>query len=101
MKKQTVAAQPEISHERGARRVKKWIIATALLGLMLIGSISSVIPFLAGHSLHDHFDSVGKYLVYMSMGTLLVFLWVGGMTFASWYYLRKLDENRRRFSTKK
>ncbi len=61
-------------------RMRKWIIATALMAAILGGSTCSVIPFLAGHGLHAKFDSVGKYLVYLSMVTWIAFLWVGANT---------------------
>jgi len=63
---------PSIADKKKYTRL--WRKRTLYSGTALFLSSASVYPFLAGHSLHGHWDSIGKYLVLMSMGLLFVFL---------------------------
>jgi len=75
------------------RSIKKWGFATALAGVGLLGSTCSVIPFLAGHALHSEFNSIGKYLVYLSMVIWVAFLWLAANTFIVWYSANRRKRN--------
>jgi len=63
---------PSIADKKKYTRL--WRKRTLYSGTALFLSSASVYPFLAGHSLHGHWDSIGKYLVLMSMGLLFVLL---------------------------
>jgi hypothetical protein len=47
---------------------KRAIVAT--VGLFL--SCGSVVPFVSGQLLHSHWESIGKYLVFLSMALILI-----------------------------
>jgi hypothetical protein len=55
-------------------------------------SCASVSPFLEGHSLHTHWESFGKYLVLLSMGLLLVFVFYVGRAFNAWLFVRDVEK---------
>lgn len=53
-------------------------------------SCASVSPFLYGHPLHAYWESIGKYLVLLSMALLIPFVICVGIAINSWFILRKL-----------
>jgi hypothetical protein len=55
-------------------------------------SCAFVYPFLYGHSLHPYWESFGKYLVLLSMGLLLPFVYCAALTWVAWKLLRDLEE---------
>jgi len=55
-------------------------------------SCTAVSLFLYGHPLHAYWDSIGKYLVYLSMFLLLPFVASVGIAINSWVYLRSLQK---------
>ena len=63
--------------------------ATAALAI----NILCIVPFLAGHRLHNHWD-IAKYLVFTAMGFFLWFVMRVGLVWASWQTAR---ETRREF----
>jgi hypothetical protein len=65
-------------------RRKQAVYATAAFFL----SCASVSPFLEGHSL----ESFGKYLVLLSMGLLLVFIFYVGRAFNAWLFVRDVEK---------
>lgn len=93
----TAANHSDGSDDDGALRVdearkylNRWRNRTIVLGVALAISISSVVPFLAGHSLHMHADTIGKYLIYLSMCLLTLFMGAAALTYNRWWYWRKL-----------
>lgn len=62
--------------------------------LIFVLGCASVYPFLAGHSLHHHWNSIGKYLVLVSMGLLVVFVYACGMWYSAWQALREVEKER-------
>jgi hypothetical protein len=68
------------------QRLRKWKRGTAWLGIALIVSVGLIVPFSAGHSLHQHAGGVGKFLVYLSMCLLSVFMYAGATTYNLWSY---------------
>jgi hypothetical protein len=62
---------PSIADKKKYARL--WRKRTLYSGVALFLSSASVYPFLAGHSLHGYWESIGKYLVLLSMGLLPVF----------------------------
>ena len=69
-------------------RRKQAAYATAAFFL----SCASVSPFLEGHSLHTHWESSGKYLVLLSMGLLLAFIFFMGRAFNAWLFVRDVEK---------
>jgi hypothetical protein len=57
-------------------------------------SCASVYPFLYGHSLYAYWNSVGKYLVMLSMALLIPFVICVGVTINSWFFLRTVMKVR-------
>ena len=55
-------------------------------------SCAAVYPFLKGHVLHSHWESIGKYLVLLSMFLLLPFIICTGMAINSRIYRRNLGK---------
>jgi O-antigen/teichoic acid export membrane protein len=49
------------------RQLRKWVLATALLGIALTATCGGLVPFLAGHSLHQHWDAIGKKVLLLAM----------------------------------
>jgi membrane protease YdiL (CAAX protease family) len=70
----------------------KWRCFAITVGIALFGSMASVVPFLAGHSLHRRFETVGKYLIYVSMGLLPLFIGAGALTYNFWRYFQSLQK---------
>jgi hypothetical protein len=68
--------------------VDRWRRRTIILGVSLFVNIASIVPFLAGHSLHGHFDRVGKPLLILSMCLLVMFVFSAAQTFNFWTYLQ-------------
>ena len=69
------------------RRWKRWM---TVLGIALLVSVVSVIPFLEGYFLHRYFEAVGKYLIYASMCLLTLFVGAAALTYNFWLYWRNL-----------
>ena len=62
--------------------------------LALLLSCASVYPFLVGHSLHAHWNSIGTYVLLLSMGFLLVFVYTCGMWYSAWQALRDMEKEQ-------
>ncbi len=90
--------QSEEVETRIDRRLRKWTYATIILGSALSIAIASTVPFLYGHSLHDHWESVGKRVLALSMGLFLVFVWTAGITFAMWEYSRDMKRINKKYA---
>jgi hypothetical protein len=74
------------------QKLRNWKRATIYLGVALFASVASVVPFLAGHSLHDHWDSIGKNMVLLSMILLPAFCFAAGTAYNMWSYLRSIQK---------
>jgi hypothetical protein len=74
-------------------RLRACAVGAMRAGAALAINILCIVPFLAGHRLHNHWD-IGKYLVLTAMGLFLWFVTKGGLVWASWQSAR---ETRREF----
>jgi hypothetical protein len=92
------AWQADEQEARIGLRLRKWKLGTAWVGIALAASIISVVPFSKGYPLHEHAESVGKFLVYLSMILLTAFVWAGATTYNFWRYLRDTKETHRKFA---
>jgi hypothetical protein len=75
-------------------QMKRWGQATIILGVALVVSVTMVIPFLDGHPLHEHFGTIGKYLIYLSMGLLPALVGCAALTYNFWSYWRRISSKR-------
>jgi hypothetical protein len=82
-------------------KLQRWRFAALLSGVCLIASVVAVVPFLAGHALHERWDPVGKNLVLLSGGLFLIFMFTGGITYTIWDYLRKMRVINRKYGPPK
>jgi hypothetical protein len=57
-------------------------------------SCGLIYPFLYGHSLHEYWQSFGKYLIFVSMAALLVFVYCTGMFWNAWQALRDAEKGQ-------
>ena|ERR1051326_3755500 len=76
--------------QNAEERLRLWRQRSVLSGLALLLSCLSVSMFLTGHSLHAYWESLGQYLVYLSMGLLVVFLYCTLLLWGAWSALRDL-----------
>ena len=72
-------------------RVRLCTKRTVYSAIGLFMSCASVVPFLAGHSLHTHWEPIGRLLVYLSLGLVVVFVYCAGLLWGACNALRKLD----------
>ena len=104
MKDKSVETQqklPEDEEDRETQKevkenVKKWGRAACYLGLALVVSVGSVVPFLDGNPLHCLWNTFGVGLVVASMGLLLASLYAVATTLNLWLYganRRKIDRD--------
>jgi hypothetical protein len=66
------------------KQKKRALIATAAF----IASCVGVAPFLAGNPLHSYWETVGKYILLLSMGLLIPFVVCVGWAWSAWVYVR-------------
>lgn len=57
-------------HE-AARTTQLWNRRALIATVAFVGSCGAVYPFLEGHALHDHWETVGKYLLLVAMALLV------------------------------
>jgi hypothetical protein len=72
------------------RQASTWKRRATFLGLALMVSVTLVIPFLEGHSLHSHFATAGTALVMTSMFLLASFMYAVGTAYNLRAYHRAL-----------
>jgi pilus assembly protein TadC len=92
------ARENEENEARTALKLKKFRLASMLSGGLLFFVILSVVPFLAGHSLHYRWETIGKYLVMLAMGLLPVFMFTAGMTYGLWRYARAMKAIHKKYA---
>jgi hypothetical protein len=73
-------------------RIGFWKRRSIYTGIALFLSCASVAPFLYGHPLHAYWTSFGKYLVLLSMGLLVVFVYCVGLLWSAWMALRDVTK---------
>ena len=92
------ARQDQELEGRIEQRLQKWKRGTIWLGVALVSSIATVIPFLYGYPLHARWDTVGKKLLLLAMFLLPVFLYAAATTFNFWSYLRNIKKIHKTFA---
>ena len=89
---------PADTAQEARRLLNRWQRRAIVLGTALFVSAASVVPFLEGHSLHEYADRIGKYLIYLSMCLLPLFVFCAAQTYNFWIYLRDLKKEYKRGS---
>jgi hypothetical protein len=84
------ARENEEQERQIARQQRKWVLATALLGVGFTATCAGLVPFLAGHSLHQQWDTIGKKLLLLTMALYLSFVLVATNCLIQWNYLRSI-----------
>jgi hypothetical protein len=92
------ARQDEENEARAERQLRNWKRATTLLGILLVASIVALVPFLAGHFLHSHWEKIGKKILLFSMGVDAAFVYTAGHTWVFWYGLRELRKIHKKYA---
>jgi hypothetical protein len=60
----------------------------------LVLTCALIYPFLAGHPLHAHWESFGKYLIFVAMALLIVFVLCTGFFYSAWQALRDVEKGQ-------
>jgi hypothetical protein len=75
-------------------RIGLWRKRSIYSTVALLLSCASVYPFLEGHTLHQHWESLGKYLIFVSMALLVVWVYCAGLWWSAWQALRDVEKGR-------
>lgn len=81
--------------QNARENLRIWRKRTASSALVLFLGCASVYPFLSGHALHAYAATFGKYLIFASMGLLVVFTYCGAMLLGAWTLLREVKRDAR------
>jgi hypothetical protein len=92
------ARQDEDSEIRAKQQLRNWKRSTTLLGILLLASVGALVPFLAGHALHSHWEKIGKKVLLLSMGLFGAFVYTAGHTWIYWYGLRELRKIHKKYA---
>lgn len=82
----------EAARQQAQRLVQLWDKRALFATVAFVLSCAAVYPFLAGHVLHNHWDSFGKYLVLLSMVLLIPFVICVGIAVNTRMYRRSLGK---------
>jgi hypothetical protein len=83
------------------RQLRKWVLATALLGAAFTATCAGLVPFLAGHSLHQQWDTIGKNLLLLAMAFYFSFVLVTTNCLIQWNYLRSIRKIHAKYAPPK
>jgi hypothetical protein len=86
--------------EIGQKKIKVRRRRAALSAIALAISVALVYPFLKGHMLHQYWDSIGQYLLTVSLVLFLLSVLCAGMLYSAWQALRDVEkyvENTKHF----
>jgi nicotinamide riboside transporter PnuC len=78
--------------------VKKWKRATVCIGVFFLTTCAAVVPFLAGHSFHRLWDSVGKNVLVLAMVLFVAFVYVCAHYVIFWNYLKNVRKANQKFA---
>ena len=67
---------------------RRWIFSAIALFL----SCACVTLFLYGHLFHKYWEVFGKYLVLISMGLLLPFVYCASLSWGAWVVVRDIEK---------
>ena len=84
--------------QRIERTFKKWRLATLALGFAFAATCTALVPFLAGHSYHFQWDSIGKKILVLAMSLFVSFVLVTASCLIEWNYLRSIRKIHRKYA---
>ena len=93
--------ESKLDDEREAkaeRKLRRWNLATAIIGGALLLAIIAVVPFLAGQPLHNWWETIGKRILLVAMGLYGVFVYTVAHTIIFWYYLRGMRKIHKKYA---
>jgi hypothetical protein len=76
------------------QRIVRWRRLAIYSTVAFLLSCAGIYPFLKGHSLHEHWESLGKYLVLLSTALLVVFVLCTGFLWSAWQALRDVEKGQ-------
>jgi hypothetical protein len=82
----------EAAKEQARQLAKLWNRRAAFATIAFVASCAVVYPFLAGHALHRYWDSLGKYLLLLTMALLVPFVMCVGIAINTRMYHRSLGK---------
>lgn len=92
------AREDEEQERQIGSQVRKWKLRAALVGFAFMAACAGVVPFLAGHSLHNQWDAIGKKILLVAMGLFLPFLLVTMRWLIEWSYFRNIKKIDMRYA---
>ena len=89
-------SEEEIAEVRriARKRIALWRWRALYSTVAFFLSCAFVYPFLKGHSLHEYWGSFGKYLIFVSMALLLVFVYCTGLFWSARQALRDVEKGQ-------
>ena len=70
--------------------LRRWIRRAGYTAGAFVPCCLAVVPFLAGHSLHRSWESLGKFFVLLAMALLIPTVVCVGIAINTWWYARSL-----------
>jgi uncharacterized membrane protein len=77
-----------------AEQIAVWRRRSLYSTAALFLTCAFIYPFLAGHPLHAHWESFGKYLIFVAMALLIVFVLCTGFFYSAWQALRDVEKGQ-------
>ena len=80
------------------QRLHNWKRRTMWLGVALALCIGVIALFSEGQPLHQYAGASTKFLVYLAMCLLAVFMYAAGTSYVVWNYLRDIRKIHKKFA---
>jgi cation transport ATPase len=77
-----------------SERIAAWRRRSLYSTMALVLTCVVIYPFLAGHALHSYWESFGKYLIFVAMALLVVFVLCTGFFYSAWQALRDVEKGQ-------
>ena len=77
-----------------AEQIAVWRRRSLYSTAALVLICAFIYPFLAGHPLHQHWESFGKYLIFVAMALLVVCVLCTGFWYSAWQALRDVEKGQ-------
>jgi hypothetical protein len=77
-----------------AEQIAVWRRRSLYSTAALVLTCAFIYPFLAGHPLHGYWESFGKYLIFVAMAFLIVFVLCTGLFYSAWQALRDVEKGQ-------
>jgi hypothetical protein len=78
--------------EYAAKTLRRMLVYALWTTGIFAATVLAIGPFLYGHSLHAHFESVGRPLLLLAMAELLYFVLRWGYVYSAWQSARETRE---------